>query len=199
MFAVDAELHVVNISLRDVEDRAASNSPTKSRPNVDDFDAAPFYAAMVAHAAVHSTLPGVTMKTANVLLLAALTAVAAASVAAPLTTDEARAEASQRNAAGARAAALTSHEPVGPSALRVTDTESARAAAAESNRGQAHESHLTEVLRAASGAQPAPIKVTDTDSARAAAAQHLRGQSLATEYTKSQSPQAGMQGHTATR
>jgi len=35
----------------------ANKSPTKCRPYVDDFDAAPFYAATVAHAAIRSTHP----------------------------------------------------------------------------------------------------------------------------------------------
>lgn len=139
------------------------------------------------------------MKVANVLLPAAFAAIATVAAAAPSTTDEARAEAAQRITAAERAAALLPYEPVGSKVVRVTDTESARSAAAQANERHVRDSHRAEVLRAGAGVQPAPIKVTDTDSARAAAAQQARQQALSAEYAEYQQTQARRSANSAVR
>ena len=123
------------------------------------------------------------MNIAKFLIPITLAAATVAATAEPFTTDEVRAEVSQRNEAAARAAALMP-EVVGSTAVRVTDTDSARSAAAERNSRMARESHRAEVLRAGSGAQPGRIQVTDTDSARDAASQVVREQALKGEYTE---------------
>lgn len=130
------------------------------------------------------------MKAANVLLLAALAAITTAAGATPSATDEARAEAAQRNAVAARAAALVPSEPKGSQVVRISDTDSARSAAGQANARQAHDKHLAEVMRAGAGTRPAPIKVTDTDSARAAAGQQIREQALLSEFAQYEQTQA---------
>jgi hypothetical protein len=120
----------------------------------------------------------------KIALLSLLAAVAAAASvpagATPFTTDEVRAELAQRHAELRRAAEL---QPL-PDAprVRVTDTETARAAAAQATAREAHERRLAQVLRAGAGLEPAMITVTDTDSARAAAARQHREQSLLANY-----------------
>lgn len=124
------------------------------------------------------------MKTANLLLTAAIVAAAvSAASAAPSSTDEARDQAAQRIAIAAHAASLRPDGSVGAEVIRVTDTDSARQAAEQANAHQAHDSYLSEVRRAGIGVRPAPIRVTDTDSARAAAAQDGREQQLLADYS----------------
>jgi len=124
------------------------------------------------------------MKTARLLLLAAVAATASlAASATPFNTDEARAEAAERNTAAAHAAALRPVLPLDAEVVRVTDTDSARRAAEQANARQAHDSYLSEVLRVGTGSKAAPIRVTDTDSARAAAAQNGREQALLADYS----------------
>ena len=139
------------------------------------------------------------MKAANVVLLTALAAIATATAAAPFSTDEARAEASQRNTAAARASALMPYEATGTKTIAVTDTESARNAATQANSRRAHEAHRAEVVSAGSGAAPTPVKVTDTDSARAAAAQQIRQQALKDEYAQYLQMQARGSANSITR
>jgi hypothetical protein len=122
------------------------------------------------------------MKTAHLVLLAALTAASVAANATPSTTDEARAEAGQRIAAAEHAAALRPFKPLDSEVIRVTDTDSARRAAGQANARLAHDNHLAEVLAAGAGFKPTPIAVTDTDSARAAAGQVRHQQQLLAEY-----------------
>ena len=132
--------------------------------------------------ALHSTLLGVIMKTAHLLLLAGVAATTSlAAGAAPSNTDEARAETAERNASAEHGATL---RPLHDSeVVSVTDTDSARRAAAQANARRNHDSYLAEVLRAGTGVKSAPIKVTDTDSARAAAAQKGREQELLARYS----------------
>jgi hypothetical protein len=119
----------------------------------------------------------------NALLLATFAAAAAMAHAASFGTDEARAEAAQRNATAAQAAAMLPYEePADAKVVRVTDTDSARIAASLANRRQAHESHRAEVLRAGAGVQPAAAKATDTDSARAVTGAQNRQQALRAEF-----------------
>jgi hypothetical protein len=125
---------------------------------------------------------GVIMKLAYFVLLAASAAtLSVAATAAPLSTDEIRAEASNRTVEAERAAALQPFESQSPE-VRVTDTDSARLANGQALARRAHDSHLAEVLRAGNGVNLAPINVTDTDSARAAAGQTIREQALVAEY-----------------
>ena len=123
------------------------------------------------------------MKTAYLLLLAAVAATTSlAAGASPSNTDEARAEAAQRNATAAHAASLRPFVPLNPEVISVTDTDSARRAAEQVNACQAHDEYLADVLRAGAGIKPAPIQVTDSDSARAAAGQKVREQALLADY-----------------
>jgi hypothetical protein len=123
------------------------------------------------------------MKTTYLFLLAAVTATTSlAASAVPFTTDEARSEARQRLAAVEHTAALRPFEPLDADLVRITDTDSARSAAAQANARQAHAAHLAEVLGAGTGFEPAPILVTDTDSARAAAGQMGHRQALLADY-----------------
>jgi hypothetical protein len=121
------------------------------------------------------------MKTAYFVVLAALAAASLAANATPSTTDEARAEAGKRNAAAEHAAALRPF-PLDSEVIYVSDTESARRAAAKVNARLAHDAHFAEMLSAGAGFQPTPITVTDTDSARAAAAQRGHQQELLADY-----------------
>jgi hypothetical protein len=123
------------------------------------------------------------MKTAYLLLLAAVAATTSLAAGASWsTTDEARAEAAHRNAAADLATSLRPLVPLDSDAVSVTDTDSARKAVALANARQTNEVHLAEMQRAGAGIKPAPIRVTDTDSARAAAAQTDREQALLAKY-----------------
>jgi len=143
------------------------------------------------------------MKPRFVFLLAAIAAsTSLAAGAAPFGTDEARAEAGQRNAAAERAASLRPFVQVDGEVVRVTDTDSARQAAARASARQAHDAHFSDVLRAGSGSSSAPISVTDTDSARAAAQQNGRQQKLLADYAdyvKTQDRAVLDAGRTSTR
>jgi hypothetical protein len=124
------------------------------------------------------------MKTAHLLLVAAVaTTTSVAAGAFPSNTDEARAEAAERNTAAAHSASLRRFVPLDAEVVRVTDTDSARRAAEQVNARQAHDSYLSEVLRVGTGIKPVPIRVTDTDSARAAAAQKGREEALLADYS----------------
>ena len=122
------------------------------------------------------------MKTAYLSLLAAVSAtVSLAAVAAPTTTDEARAQAAQRNYQAAHAASLNPL-PSDQQTIHVTDSDSARLAAEQANARGAHDAHIEAALRAGAGIKAPAIKVTDSDSARAAAAQNGREQVLLADY-----------------
>src|SRR5262249_52144708 len=122
------------------------------------------------------------MKTAHLVLLAAIAAASVAANATPSNTDEARAEAGQGTAAAEHAAALRPFEPLDSEVVRVTDTDSARRAAGQAIARQDHDTHLAQVLGAGAGIKPTPITVTDTDSARAAAGQMGHQQALIADY-----------------
>src|SRR5262252_2983475 len=124
---------------------------------------------------------GAIMKTAYSILVAALAVASAAANATPFTTDEARAEAAKRNAAAEHAAALRAF-PLDSEVIYVTDTESARRAAAKVNARLAHDARFAEMLAVGAGFKPTPITVTDTVSARAAAAQRGHQQELLADY-----------------
>jgi hypothetical protein len=102
--------------------------------------------------------------TVRLLLLPFLAALTITAGATPATTDEARAEAGQHYAQAAHATALA---PLDAQPVRVTDTDSARAAAALTHRRA-----IRNLDRADTGVgvDPSSIVVSDTDSARAAAA-----------------------------
>jgi len=111
----------------------------------------------------------------GVLLLAVFAATTAlAEGTLPSNTDEARAEASKRTATANHAATVQPFVPLDSEVVSVTDTDSARRAAAQANARQTHDTYLSNALRAGAGIKPVPITVTDTDSARAAAAQENR-------------------------
>ncbi len=117
------------------------------------------------------------------LLLAAIAATTSlAARAMPFDTDEARAEAAKRTAAANHAASLRPLAPLESEVVSVTDTDSARRAAAQATARQAHDRYLSDVLRAGAGVKPVPVRVTDTDSARAAAAQEHRQQRLLADH-----------------
>ena len=103
-------------------------------------------------------------KTASLFLLPLLAAMTMSAGATPASTDEARAEAAQHNATVERMVSSQRSAPNAANAVRVTDTDSARQAAALANQARSGD-------QTGSGINPAPIAVTDTDSARAAAAQ----------------------------
>jgi hypothetical protein len=121
------------------------------------------------------------MKTSYLSLVAAVAAtVSMAASAVPSSTDEARAQAAQHNYAAEHEAALRPSLPL--DSVRVTDTDSAREAAGQTNARQAHDAYLAELQRAGAGIKPAPIQVTDSDSARAAAGQKFHEQVLLGDY-----------------
>jgi len=123
------------------------------------------------------------MKTAYLLLLAAVAATTSLTASAtPSNTDEARAEAAQRTATADHAASLRPFAPLEAKVVSVTDTDSARRAAGQVDARQTHDEHLADVLSAGAGIKPAPIQVTDSDSARAAAGQKVREQALLADY-----------------
>lgn len=117
------------------------------------------------------------------LLLAAIAAAASlAARAMPFDTDEARAEAAKRTAAANHAAWLRPFAPLESEVVSVTETDSARRAAAQATARQAHDRYLSDVLRAGAGVEPVHVRVTDTDSARAVAAQKHRQQRLLADH-----------------
>src|SRR5262245_2111286 len=139
-------------------------------------------------------LIGVIMKTTYLALIAAVAATVSMTAGAVSgRTDEARAEAGARIAAAEHAASLRAFEPRQTEKVVVSDSDSARRAAAQATDRRSHESHLASVLRAGAGVKPAQIAVTDTDSARAAAGQRVRQESLLADfaaYTEMQSETA---------
>jgi len=122
------------------------------------------------------------MKTAYLLVAAALAATSLAAGATPSNTDEARWEAAQHTAAAEHAASLRPFVALDPEVVSVTDTDSARRAAGQVNARLTHDEYLADVLRAGAGTKSAPIRVTDSDSARAAAGQKYREQALLADY-----------------
>jgi hypothetical protein len=125
------------------------------------------------------------MKATYLTLIAAVAAtVSMAAGAVSSDSDEARAEAGARIAAAERSASLRTYEPRDTEKVVVSDTGSARRAAAQASARLAHENQLAAVLRAGAGIKPAPIAITDTDSARAAAGQRIRQASLLSDYSE---------------
>lgn len=115
-------------------------------------------------------------------IAAAIAATASiAANAATFSTDDARAEVSQRNQAAEHAASLQPITYSAPAASTVTDSDSARRAAEAVNTQRAHDSYLAAVQGAESGATQT-VRVFDTDSARAAAAQANRQQELVADH-----------------
>ena len=125
------------------------------------------------------------MKATYLTLIAAVAAtVSMGAGAVSSDSDEARAEAGARIAAAERSASLRTYEPRDTEKVVVSDTDSARHAAAQASAHLAHENQLAAVLRAGAGIKPAPIAITDTDSARAAAGQRIRQASLLSDYAE---------------
>ena len=123
------------------------------------------------------------MKTAYLLLLAAVSATTSfAAGASPSDTDAIRAETAQRSATADHAAALRPFVPLDAEVVSVTDTDSARRAASQANAREAHDMRLADALKASAGIQPLPIRVTDSDSAREAAAQSVTRSGLLADY-----------------
>ena len=108
------------------------------------------------------------IKTLALLLTTLATTTVLAQSVLPGNTDEVRADTARRNATASHAASLRPFVPRDSFAVSVTDTDSARQAAAQTNARHAHNTYLADVLRAGAGIKPVPIGVTDTDSARAA-------------------------------
>ena len=106
-------------------------------------------------------------KTARFLLLPLFAAITISAGASPTSTDEARAEAAKHNAEAEHAVSQPSALP-GAQAIRVTDTDSARSAAALANARSSAGTHQHE---SGAGIKYSRSVVRDTDSARAAAAQ----------------------------
>lgn len=121
-------------------------------------------------------------KTFTLLLAAVAATTSLAAHAGPFGTDEARAAAAERTAAANHAASLRPFAPLDSEVISITDTDSARRAAAHATARQAHDQYLSDVLRAGAGIKPAPVRVTDTDSARAAAALEHRKQRLLADH-----------------
>ena len=113
-------------------------------------------------------------------LAAAAATMSLAAIAAPSTTDEARAARAQRTAETAHCASL----PAPPERLtiRVTDGDSARLATGQANARRTHDAYCKAVAQVGAGVRSTPIKVSDTDSARAAAGQKRREDALAADY-----------------
>jgi hypothetical protein len=123
------------------------------------------------------------MKTAHLLLLAAVSATTSlAASASPSDTDAVRSEAAKRTATADHASSLRPFVPLDPEVVSVTDTDSARRAASQANAREAHDMRLADPLNAGAGLQPLPIRVTDSDSARAAAAQSVTRSGLLADY-----------------
>ena len=120
------------------------------------------------------------MKKTLALLLTTLAATAAfADGTFPSSTDEARAQAAKRNATASHAASM---RPFVSEIVFVTDTDSARRAAAQATSRNAHYAYLSEMFGERADSTPVTISVTDTDSARAAAAQRGRGQQARAQH-----------------
>jgi hypothetical protein len=127
-----------------------------------------------------TTFSGIAAAGPDTATVVATTALAARAV--PFNTDEARAQAARLTAAANHAASLRPFAPFDSEVVSVTDTDSARRAAAQATARQAHDRYLSAVLRAGAGIRPEPVRVTDTDSARAAAAQEQRQRQLLADY-----------------
>ena len=129
-----------------------------------------------------TTFSGIAAADPGTATVAATTSSAAR--ATPFNTDEARAEAATLTAAANHAASLRPFAPLDSEVVTVTDTDSARRAAAQATARHAHDRYLSAVLRAGAGVKPVPVRVTDTDSARAAAAQEQRQRHLLADYAE---------------
>jgi len=107
-------------------------------------------------------------KTAKFLLLPLWAAITISAGATPTSTDEARAEAAKHNTEAEHAVSSQPSALPGGQAVRVTDTDSARRAAALANASSSAGTHQHEI---GASNERSRIVVRDTDSARAAAAQ----------------------------
>jgi len=107
-------------------------------------------------------------KTAKFLLLPLLAAITISAGATPTSTDEARAEAAKHNTEAEHAVSSQPSARPGTQAIRVTDTDSARRAAALASASSSAGTYQHE---SSAGTKQSRIVVRDTDSARAAAAQ----------------------------